>query len=441
MTRKTRRIMFLISVAAFLAIGFAMLIYAQGYRWDFENNRLTLAGAIYIKPVFPKETEISANNKLIDDKSAALIKNLLPERKYRVKVSKADYQSWEKEFEVSPGFVINAENIILFPENLKTQIIIPDPSVNDFAVSSDQKMIAVVSEKSKLSINDYSQNSASSTQIIFPDKRKTAAVGVSKGNSGWSRNSKKIIFWREISPLIKQRTPSINWYVWDLENKNLTDLTNLYERKIILKQASSAPLPTKFSANKVGWFGNDNNLLALVNGNVLEIDIKNESVKDLGLSDITDFDSFENKIVAIKNRDILMLMDSAVQNVSAIGQTKFSAEKVLFSLDGNKIAYANGNTIAVSWLKDSGKQPFKKYGDQETIYQGSKYISEIRWHKHGEYILFLEDKKINAVELDKRGKMNVASWDETISAIDYIADGQKLFILENGSIKSIEGEF
>ena len=441
MTRKTRRILFSIAVIAFLAIGFVVLMYAQGYRWDFQNNKFVLAGAIYIEPIGPKETDISVNNKSTDNKSASLIKNLLPMRKYDVKVTKADYQPWEKEFEVTPGIVVNAENIILFPETLKTQIILPDPVLNDFSISPNQKFIAVVSGNSKLSIKNYSGDTASSTPINFADKKKTLSVGIPKNNSGWSPNSKKFIFWRETPPAGRQRASVISWYAWDSENSSLTDLTGLYERRIVLKQASPAPMPTKFAPTKAMWFGNDNNLLVLINGNILEMDIKNESVKDLGLSEIMDFDSFENKIITLKSPDILMLMESAVQNISALGQAKFPAQKVLFSNDGNKIAYSNGSAIGVMWLKDTDKQPFKKTGEQETIYQGTGYISEIYWHKYNEHIIFLENQKLNAVEIDKRGKMNIASWPEAISAISYIPKDQKLFVLEPGLIKSVDGEF
>lgn len=442
MTKKIRRILFFIAVAMFLAIGFVLIIYAQGYRWDFKSSKFMLAGAIYIEPISPNETEIFLNNKSTNKKSAALIKNLLPSRKYQTKVSKADYQDWEKEFEITPGFVINVENIVLFPENLKTQIILPDPLVSDFSVSPNQKLMAVVyGESSKISVNNYTNGTATSTPVNFSDKRKTISVGLSKNSLSWSQNSKKLIFWREITLSARQKTSYINWYVLDSETGSLTDLTNLYEKKIILKQASSTPLPTKFIPNKISWFGNDNNLIFLIGGSIFEMDIKNESVKDLDMSDVVDFDSFENKIITLKNSDILMLMESAVQNVSALGQTKFQAQKVLFSPDGNKVAYSNENTIGVLWLKDTNKQPFKKANDQETIYQGSGYISQIFWHKYGEHIIFLESGKLNAVELDKRGKMNLASWQETISAINYIPKESKLLILGNESIKSVEGEF
>ena len=339
MTRKTRRTLFFIAVIAFLAIGFVVIMHAQGYRWDFKNSKFVLAGAIYVKPVSPPETEITVNNKLADNKSAALIKNLLPTRKYQVRVAKTDYQTWEKEFEVAPGFVLNAENIVLFPEKLKTQIILPDPLANDFSAAPNQKLIAVISEGSKLSINNYSNNTASSISINFADKKKTISIGISKNNSVWSPNSKKMVFGRESERIEKQRTPVINWHIWDSEDGSLTDLTNLYERKIVLKQASSTPLPTKFAPNKISWFGNDNNFLVLMGGKIFEIDIKNESVKDLELNDIIDFDSFENKIIALKNPDILMLIESAAENVSALGQTKIPPPKNFFFPPGRKKAF------------------------------------------------------------------------------------------------------
>lgn len=443
MSTKIRRILFIIAIAMFLAIGFVLIIYAQGYRWDSKSNKFVLTGAIHIKPMSPKETEISINNDISDNKSEVLVKNLLPSRKYQVKVSKNEYKTWEKEFEVTPGFVVSAENIILFPESLRTQIMIPDTLAIDFNISPNQKLMAVIYEKpSKILVNNYSGGSATSTQINFQDKKKTISFGLPKNNSGWSQNSKKLIFWREIASTGKQTvSPIINWYIWDSENGTLVDLTNLYEKKILLKQENSTSLPAKLIPNKITWFTNDNNILALIGGNIFEIDIKNETIKDLGMSDVLDFDYFENKIVILKSPDILMMMESAVQNVSAIGQTKFQAEKILFSPDGNKIAYANSNTIGVLWLKDTNKQPFKKTNDQEIIYNGSSNISRIYWHKYGEHIIFIENKKLNVVELDKRGKMNIASWNDEASIINYLQKDSKLFILGNGSIKSVDGEF
>mgnify|MGYP001581264519 FL=1 len=433
MTRKTRRILFVLAILAFVALGFAVTMYARGYRWDFKKNELVLSGAVYVKSLSPKEAEVALNQKPTNKTTAALIKNLLPSRTYQVAVAKEGYQPWRKDFEITEGLVAGNETVVLLPESLAGEIIWPEADLTDLAVSPNQKFAAAVISSSQLIIRDLTNINATTTPIIFPDKRKTAAVGFLKNNRGWSANSKKFIFYRDISA---RRL----WYIWDNE-KGLTDLTMVYERQIVLKQASASPLPVKFSAEKVTWFGNDNNLLALINNRLFNLDIVNETITDLKLSEIADFESYENKIAALKKPDIFLFMDSAVDNVSVLGQAKFAPQKILFSPQGDKIAYVDETTLGVFWLKDTSRQPLKKVNDQEIVYLGAGEISETFWHRYGEHLVFLENQKLKTVEIDTRPPLNTASWNETILGLDYLADNSKLFILESEAVKSIEGEF
>lgn len=434
MTIKTRRILLGIAVLAFATIGFVLLMYARGYRWDFDNNRFLLSGAIYIKPSHPSDTQIILNGKNTGETSAALIKSLLPTKKYQAQVLKEGYQSWAKEFTITAGLVANAENIILFPQKLASQIIWPETkNLDDFSISPDEKTIAIKISPSKIFTRDLTNISATSTELKFADKRKTQAVALIKNNRGWSADSRKLVFSRETSG-------KKLWYIWDSETKTASDLTSFYERKIILKQASALPLPTKFAPAKIAWFGS-NNLLVLLNGRLFELDIQNETAIDLKLNDIADFDIWDNKIAALKNPDILLFMDSAVENISVLGQAKFAPQNILISPDESKIAYANGQTLGVFWLKDTDKQPLKKSGDQEVIYQTSGKISNFYWHASNEHLIFLENQNLKAAELDTRDKINLASWPETILTLDYLPQEAKLYILENSAVKVIEREF
>ncbi|MBI4118712.1 MAG: hypothetical protein HY452_00410 [Parcubacteria group bacterium] len=434
MTRKTRRILLGLAVTAFLIIGFILLMYARGYRWDFNNNRLLLSGAIYIKPQSPKETDIFINKKNTDEQTAALIKNLLPLRKYHAQVAKVGYQTWQKEFEVTPGLVTEAENIILFPEKFSFQMFVSEPGLLDFNISPDQKFAAVKTNSAKLIFYDFSNSTTTATPFTFPDKIKTKSLRFLENDRGWSANSQKFIFSRSTAA-------KTTWYVWDKSAKKLTDLTLLYERKIIVKQPSASPLPTKFNPSKVLWFGGDDNLLILMDSKLFQLDLADETVADLNLSDVVDFDSRENKIIALKNPDILLIMDSAVANVSVLGQTTFAPQKIFIAPDDAKIAYTTANALGVMWLKDTGKQPLKKSGDQEVIYQSLGDISSVYWHTKNEHLMFLENQNLKVVELDTRDKINLASWPETITAINYLTGDAKLYFLTDGALKLAEGEF
>ncbi len=433
-----------LAVVAFLIIGFILLAYARGYRWDARTNKLMLSGAIYIKPLSPEKTDIFVNKKNTDEQTAALVKNLLPSRKYQAQVAKAGYQTWQKEFEVTPGLVTEAENVILFPEKLNLQTLLPAGNFTDFSVSPDQKSAAVKTNSAELTFYNLSNLSAvasaeaglsaTASPLAFPDKIKTRNIGLIKNSRGWSADSQKFIFSRATAA-------KTTWYIWDSPTKKLTDLTLLYERKIVVKQPSAQPLPTKFNPAKILWFAGDSNLLVLLEDKLFRLDLANETVTDLDLSDIMDFDSYDNKIIALKNPDILLLMDSAVENISVLGQTAFIPQRVLIAPDSGKVAYANGNALGILWLKDTNKQPLKKSGDQEIIYESSGDISDLYWHSENEHLIFLENQILKVVELDTRNKVNIASWPETIAAINYIVDNSKLYLLADSAIKLTEGEF
>ncbi len=432
MTRKTRRILLGLAILAFLVVGFVMTMYARGYRWDFDKNRFLLSGAVYLKSLYPDDTQIFINGKNTEKTAAALIKNLLPARRYKTQVLKEGYQSWEKEFEITPGLVANAENIILFPKKLNSQIIWPEgEGLVDFSVSPNQKFIAGKINSSKIIIRDLEQLDATARPLNLNDKRKTTGVAFLKNNKGWSANSQKFLFSRDT-------TTRKLWYIWDSDT--LIDLTALYERKIVLKQPSASPLPTKFAPTKISWLGNSS-LLAILNGRLFQLDIQNETVTDLKLSDVVDFDAFENKIIALKNPDILLLMDSAVENISVLGQAQFAPQRILISPDGSKVSYFDANSLGVFWLKDTPRQPLKKANDQEVVYESTGHMTEIYWQNENEHLLILDNQKLYAVEIDTRDKINIAAWPETIAAINYLSQDSKLFILENSAIKSLDGKF
>lgn len=423
-----------LAIAAFLIIGFILLAYARGYRWDFETNRPLATGGVYLKTLTPADAEISINAKPTNQTTAALIKNLLPLRKYQAQVAKTGYQPWQKEFEVTPGLVTEAENIILFPEKLSLQTLRSEPALTDFSVSPNQELMAVKMDTAKIVIRDLDNPNATATPLAFADKIKTKNIELPKNNQGWSANSRKFIFSR-VAAL------QTSWYIWDAPTQKLTNLTLLYERKIVVKQPSTLPLPTKFTPAKILWFVDDNNLLILLEGKVFQLNIAEETVTDLALSDVIDFDAYGNKIIALKNPDILLLMDSAVENVSLLGQTKFRPQRVLISPDGAKVAYTDNNTLGVMWLKDTTEQPLKKSGDQETIYESSDSISDLYWHSQSEHLIFLENQNLKVVELDARDQVNLALWPETVSVINYLSKDSKLYLLEDSAIKLAEGEF
>lgn len=436
MPKKTRRILFLIAIAAFLAIGFMVIMYAQGYRWDFQANIFLLSGGIYLESA-PKEAAIFLNDKPLNEQTPFLIKGLLPFRKYKIRLEKDGLQNWIKEFEIKPGDVAQAKNIILFPKEIKNQIVWNDAALADFNISPNEKYLALKTD-SKLKIVSLAATNpldATTTTVNFSDSKKTAQLDFLSNNWGWSQNSKKFTFQRTA---LYQKP---NWYIWNTETAQLLNLTQLYESNIVLKNASASPWPTKFSVNKIIWLGNDNNIIILLNNRLFQIDLEKEKLIDLKLTDIIDFDIYENKIIALKKPDVLLLLDSAIQNVSVLAQAKFPPQKIVISPKGYSLAYTADSKLGIIWLKETDQQPFKKYLDQEIILAADAPIQQIYWHNSSEYVVLLANDKLNAIELDNRNGYNISSWPETIKTINYLTENSRLYFMENDFIKMSQEKF
>ena len=150
MTQKTRTILFLICVFFFLLAAPSVVFHSQGYRFDWENKKITQTGAFYFK-VSPRNADVYLNGKFQKRTSgitgSALIENLLP-KKYEVEIKKEGYHTWQKNLEVKETQVIEAKNIILFPEKPNFTILNDlIPEIEPSATSSDKKKV--------IELNDY----------------------------------------------------------------------------------------------------------------------------------------------------------------------------------------------------------------------------------------------------------------------------------------------
>ena len=119
MSKKARTILFIICVCLFFATAPAVILYSQGFRFDFEGKKIVQTGALYFK-VSPRSAEVYLNNKLKTKTSmitgSVLIETLMP-KTYQVKIKKEGYYPWQKNLEIKEAQVTEAKNIVLIPKN------------------------------------------------------------------------------------------------------------------------------------------------------------------------------------------------------------------------------------------------------------------------------------------------------------------------------------
>jgi len=98
-----------------------MILYSQGYRFDFQTKKLTQTGAFYFK-VSPKKAKVYLNGEFKEETSSfsgtAFLENLTPGR-YFIEIKKPGYYPWRKNLEIKEKQVTCAENIVLIPKNIE----------------------------------------------------------------------------------------------------------------------------------------------------------------------------------------------------------------------------------------------------------------------------------------------------------------------------------
>ncbi|OGZ45028.1 MAG: hypothetical protein A3J54_03220 [Candidatus Ryanbacteria bacterium RIFCSPHIGHO2_02_FULL_45_13b] len=106
MTNRKRRILFLLSILAFLLLTGPVLLYTFGYRFSLSNFDIHKTGGIFIHTKPPGTNLIIGETERTTSylTGNAFIQNLRPDS-YTVRVSRKGYQAWEKIVDVKPQTV------------------------------------------------------------------------------------------------------------------------------------------------------------------------------------------------------------------------------------------------------------------------------------------------------------------------------------------------
>jgi len=116
-TKSTKRLLFYSAVAVFLILSYVVILYAQGYKYSFSENKFFKTGAVYLR--VNTSANIYLDDKFLGNTSffndSYRIEGLLPD-KYTVKVQKENHSTWEKVIIVEEGFVSEFSKIMILPQ-------------------------------------------------------------------------------------------------------------------------------------------------------------------------------------------------------------------------------------------------------------------------------------------------------------------------------------
>ena len=424
MTKKTRKILFSIFIIMFVFIAPTLIFYFQGYRFDFENKKLTQTGGLFLKTT-PKQTQIYLDGKFIKKTDfffgSAFIENLLP-KKYKVTVKKQGYWDWEKGLEIKEKEVTEAKNIILFPKNIDFSLL--SKGVERFWFSPDRRGIILETKENSLSENneswslklfdlnknlkihliqedDISRTGAELFDLSFSKdnpKEVILEIGTKEQLKNFSLKFDKIPpTLTEIKPLqlkeneniiTSQRINNDVYYLDKHGNIFKTDASFSKEEKI-----TSIPFPIKIETDyRLRIFGD---YIFLQEGKSLY-----QFKKDTEL--------FENFFDGLKDLKI--------------------------SPDKNKLVYFSDSEIWLFFLKENKNPPKMKAGDRIFLIRFLEKIKDVSW-LNSNYLILNAGDKIKIAEIDNRDKINIVDLVEFKNPEIFFNENNKsLYILSQNNL-------
>ena len=440
MSLKARRILFILFIIAFLIITPLVISYAVGYKISLSGKILQKTGML-ILDTEPEGAKIYLNGKprqlffkkyFKDEESyittPAKIKNLLP-GKYDVKLELDGYYGWQKKLEIKPGMSTFAEDINLFKKNLP--LLIRNGEIKQASLSPNGKYLAAVSDKEidlidldnekkiKLGALDAPEPSSDSRPVSWsPDNKKILFNGIVYNIDNLSKKLNLNNYIK--NGIIKPKWRGKNEIIYlsgdksDVKSFNLSDNTV----KILIKDGKILDFINK----------NDNIFIVTRLGKSISLDVYKigapDKVRSIELPSFSDYEFINYK------RDIINLYDKKHQILYLINPfSRFPLVETINNVKRarwvgkNKLLYSNDFEI---WLADFNPG----YSGKKTLLTRiSNPINEIFWHPSENYVIYLTDNAIYAIELDDRQKRNITK----LVKLDRIAfpflgkNGKKLY--------------
>lgn len=438
MTRKIRRFIFYVFLALFIIGAFTIVLFVEGYSFDWQKKSLIITGACHLKS-YPDNADIYINNEY-KGKTDKFIKKLLP-GDYDIKISKPDHYDWQKTLNVQPKVITEACNILLAKKNPALNLA-ADNNIKYLSFSSDKRKIIYLTDNadnasSQLALRLMDVGNNTDVQIYPGASVKGTGYAASLPNlnnlSGiiWSYSQERIIlsFWDNHYYILNLRNP-----IGIIDINNLVKILSSYKVYNIENISFHPQNPNKiyfYHQNNLGFFEiNDSNpnkspisfplisdilTYAVFDNRILYVNIKGEFYKtNLEISSfkkIFDIPLFKSgQSIAIINDDTLAvnknlyLFNPQAQIFDKIAD---NVEEALFSADNRKLLWRNKNEIGIIWLEPEFGQPSRDKYEAGVITKTAQDISQAIWYsKTNQHIIFVVGDEIKITELDGRDRRN-----------------------------------
>ena len=457
MERITRAIFFWTLVAAFIIITPLVILYANGYKFDFTRGVFVHSGTIFFKSN-PQNITSELNGEMLDSakinisSNAYSISGLIPDT-YDLSISAPDFQTWQKKIDVHSGLASEFWNVLLVRNEYRktdyatlgiekffispkgTYIIytqktenglaanilniedkqiektfnfadwefIPEERMENIEWSPEEDYISVpvrkIIKQSILTQDPEEQSSPYTYFIIDPAKGTSFNLnGLLKNNNlsyvRWDPKDKDYLFYLSDETLYRA---------------NINDVSDITE---IAKDVSSFDL----SQTNVYYSQMPNEI-------VYKTDLDGQGTVKQITSDFPEDITKNFRLIAYDDARIAFLTENKNLYIFNAGEMDSyfrklgeNIEGIQFSDDGKKLLYWTKNDISTYYLRNWNVQPNRFENSIEEITRYSDQIKNVQWFKDYEHIIFSVGPQMKIIELDPRDHRNCMDLLKTASS-------------------------
>ncbi|MDP1884699.1 MAG: PEGA domain-containing protein [Candidatus Moranbacteria bacterium] len=478
-----RAIFFWTLTLIFVIITPAIVLYARGFRFDFNRGVFVHSGTISIQSN-PQEVEITINGKESDSKTlnqinkSYNISGLIPDT-YDLSVSADGYQTWSKKVEVHSGQASEFWNIVL-AKNDYAKTAYDTPGIGKFFISPKNKNIIYTREnEGGLDADIFNTQTKQSTGTFnFPGWRFIAESR--RENIEWSPDEDYIAVPVEKTVLenVGSETASetasgsepgeetiryayfildpnkktsfnlndllgnadINYARWDPKDKNYlfylsnnalyrTNINNIPDTVTIAQDVSSFDL----SRTNVYYARMPHELVYKTNLDGSGEPIQLTSDFPEGITRNFRLVAYDDTRIAFltRNKDLYIFNNGEFDLYSK--KLGADIEGLQFSDDGKKLLYWTKNAMSVYYLRNWNVAPLRSENSIEDITRYSDEIKNIQWSKDYEHIIFSSGAQVKIIELDPtdhRNSMELLKTDSASPLVGYDHAQERLYFVD-----------
>lgn len=423
MRKRTRTILFLICVFTFLLISPCIVLYSQGYRFNFENKKITKTGGLFLK-ILPKQVEIYLDDKFVKKTDfffgSALIETLLP-KKYKIKVEKNGYFPWEKNLEVEEGKVTEVKNIILFPRSPGFRVLTKE--IEKFWPSPDEKKIVLyeINEKGWV-LKLYDPERDVKSHLI--NEKDIFTKGANLINLEFSKDSKEIYLDLELqstsSPASKTPKAEERYFTLRIDKVPPVLIERDREDKFPIENAVFHQKINNdiYYLDNFGYlFKTDSSFGTKSKINEKPLQINKEAKYKLEI--------FGDYIFLIEDK-ILYLFNPEDKSFEKLFEP---IANLKISPDNKKLVYFSDREIWILFLSEKLTPPTEEAGGKIFLTRFGKKIGDVFW-LNSDYLVLNVENEIKISEIDTREKINMVDLAEfNDPRIFFNKTNEKLYIL------------